>query len=138
MSAYEQREAENLRKYNGAPPYSYRLQMEILVTGNEPDMESLYITRAEYIQLKRHLVRMRVAAALRDTAEAIEDGQAEPGEAVSLYAQDSRETFGIEDDEPAEKCTCGLGDGKHHPDCPCWDAHSDNYEEQPAETAAAV
>lgn len=29
--------------------------------------------------------------------------------------------------EPA--CTCGQGEGKYHPDCPCWDSHVDNYDE---------
>ena len=31
-------------------------------------------------------------------------------------------------DQPA--CTCGRGGGCHHPDCPAWDPHVDNYEEE--------
>lgn len=30
--------------------------------------------------------------------------------------------------EETEACTCGRGAGKHHPDCPSWDPHGDNYD----------
>jgi hypothetical protein len=26
-------------------------------------------------------------------------------------------------------CTCRRGSGRHHPDCPRWDSHVDNYQE---------
>jgi hypothetical protein len=30
----------------------------------------------------------------------------------------------------AMECTCGRGEGHHHPDCPQWDGHVDNYDQE--------
>jgi len=46
------------------------------------------------------------------------------------YGEDQFREAGV------EPCPCGRGEGRHHPDCPEWDGHVDNYEGDPEDADA--
>ncbi len=53
---------------------------------------------------------------------AIAKAEGRPADAPA--APNERETASSE-----ESCICNRGEGHHHPDCPQWDSHVDNYDE---------